>query len=392
MDHEITPEERAEALRILADDNGGAGLDNHTRAYFRFVAHDVPGVHPVRNETGGISGYRRDAVTADIERFAAREAEHLALAQSATAPEMAGAHEAVAQNYRMARLTREVDARYDAQTYLVAATGWENLMTDPGHRAVYTGKSQGMWPRERAQKDAAETEEATARLLAVAQRSLDKRLLREATAGEAAAMTDAELDAAVKATAQDDTTRFLVLVHERDKRSETVRKAKSKAQRSPASDDPWTAAEERMLSATAAQTAGMDLGQLQGYRDAFKSSTLSGRTRMDQLKYESVIRELALRESAVVAARELLDRLPGFRRDSGGFGALADQGRGPVMDASSLRRVHRMSLPELEAEYATARSAGDLVPLARGQKTAIYNYLRALRDRIRAVKELGAEQ
>jgi len=382
MDSEITVAERAEALRILEMDNEGAGMDNHTRAYFGFVAYDVPGVHPVRSVTGGIIGYRRDSVTADIDRFTAKEAEHLAAAERADGAEMRGAHEAVAQNYRLARLTREVDARYDAQTYLVAAQGWENLMTDQGHRAVYTGKSQGLWPRERAQRDAAETEEAAARLLAVARQNRDKRLLREATAKDAAAMTDTELDAAVKATAADDTTRFLVLVHERDKRSAVVRRAKSKAQRTPASTDPWTAAEERMMAATAAQTAGMDLGQLQGYRDAFAPSNLSGRTRMDQLKYESIIRELDRREAARVAAQELLTSLPVLRKDSGSFGPMRDQGSQWAMDPADRRRLGRLDLAALVALKDSVTAALDAGQPTREQRTAVSRYLRAVRDRI----------
>lgn len=58
----------------------------------------------------------------------------------------------------------------------------------------------------------------------------------------------------------------------------------------------FTEEEERTLAATAPQTARMNLGQLQGYRDAYKPGTLTtGRTRGDDLRYEAIRRELARR-------------------------------------------------------------------------------------------------
>lgn len=57
----------------------------------------------------------------------------------------------------------------------------------------------------------------------------------------------------------------------------------------------FTEAEERILAATAPNTAKLNLGQLQGYRDAYKPSNFYGRTREDDLSYEAILRELARR-------------------------------------------------------------------------------------------------
>jgi hypothetical protein len=57
----------------------------------------------------------------------------------------------------------------------------------------------------------------------------------------------------------------------------------------------FTAEEEAILAATAPQTARMNLGQLQGYRDAYAPSNFHGRTRQDELSYEAICRELAKR-------------------------------------------------------------------------------------------------
>lgn len=58
----------------------------------------------------------------------------------------------------------------------------------------------------------------------------------------------------------------------------------------------FTEDEERILAATAKNTARMNLGQLHGYRDAYKPGTLTtGRTREDDLCYEAILRELGRR-------------------------------------------------------------------------------------------------
>lgn len=57
----------------------------------------------------------------------------------------------------------------------------------------------------------------------------------------------------------------------------------------------FTEDEERLLAATAKNTAKLNLGQLQGYRDAYRPSNFSGRTREDDLAYEAILRELARR-------------------------------------------------------------------------------------------------
>ncbi|MFH8805260.1 hypothetical protein ACH4F6_37920 [Streptomyces sp. NPDC017936] len=60
-------------------------------------------------------------------------------------------------------------------------------------------------------------------------------------------------------------------------------------------DPEFTEDEERLLAATAKNTARLNLGQLQGYRDAYAPSNLAGRTREDELSYEAILRELARR-------------------------------------------------------------------------------------------------
>ena len=57
----------------------------------------------------------------------------------------------------------------------------------------------------------------------------------------------------------------------------------------------FTEAEERILAATAKNTARMNLGQLQGYRDAYAPSNFHGRTRQDDLCSEAILRELTRR-------------------------------------------------------------------------------------------------
>ncbi|QDN64469.1 hypothetical protein [Streptomyces sp. S1D4-14] len=62
-----------------------------------------------------------------------------------------------------------------------------------------------------------------------------------------------------------------------------------------ATEPQFTEDEERILAATAKNTARLNLGQLQGYRDAYKPSNFAGRTREDDLCYEAIRRELARR-------------------------------------------------------------------------------------------------
>lgn len=62
-----------------------------------------------------------------------------------------------------------------------------------------------------------------------------------------------------------------------------------------ATEPQFTEEEERILAATAPNTARLNLGQLQGYRDAYAPSNFHGRTREDDLCYEAIRRELARR-------------------------------------------------------------------------------------------------
>lgn len=283
----VTAAEQAEARRILETDRE---LNVHERSYFGMVANWPADAVPVRSETGGILGYTLQSVTVEIERLMDEERGYLDLAQSADSPEMEGAYRAVAQNYRLARMTRETDQAYTAQTFRLDAKGWENLM--PGAlSAVYMGKSQGMWPHQRAEKDAVEVDAAADRLLEVARKNLAERKHREELTERAKTMTDAELADAVTAakglsTAASD---FLILVRERDGRNEKTRKARNKALKAPASGAPWTDDEERMLKATEQQTRGMDDAKLR----AFHARPYS--TRHQELQREAVRRELERR-------------------------------------------------------------------------------------------------
>lgn len=283
----VTAAEQAEARRVLETDRE---LNVHERSYYGMVANWPADAVPVRSETGGILGYTRQSVTVEIERLTDEERGYLDLAQSADSPEMEGAYRAVAQNYRLARMVRETDQAYTAQTFKIAAKGWENLMPDALH-LVYMGKSQGMWPHQRAEKDAAEVEAATDRLLTLARTNLAKRLAREELTERAKTMTDAELDAAVEQEKgkTGDSTAFLVLIRERDGRREKNRKARNKALKAPASGEPWTEAEERMLAATASQTKAMDDDKLR----AFHARPYS--TRLQELQREAVRREMERR-------------------------------------------------------------------------------------------------
>jgi hypothetical protein len=277
----ITEQERDEARQILDTDNGGAGLDNRGRGYFNMVANWPADAVPVRSETGGIVGYTLQSVTVEIERLMDEERGHLDLADAATEPELAGAHRAIAQNYRLARMTRETDQAYTAQTFKLAAVGWENLMPET-LRLVYMGKSQGLWPRQRAEKDAAELETTNDWLLVKAQKEVTERKHREELAVRAKTMTDAELGDAISASKTASTGDSLILIRERDARQKATRKALN----AKASGAAWTDAEERMLKATEKQTAGMDDAKLR----EFYARPYS--TRRQELQREAVRREM----------------------------------------------------------------------------------------------------
>lgn len=283
----VTAAEQAEARRVLDTDRE---LNVHERSYFGMVADWPADAIPVRSETGGILGYTLQSVTAEIERLMDEERGYLDLAQSADSPEMEGAYRAVAQNYRLARMVRETDQAYTAQTFKLAAKGWENLMPD-ALRLVYMGKSQGMWPHQRAEKDAAEADVCAARLLEQGMRAMGERKRREALTERAKTMADAELDEAIAAEKgkTGDAAAFLILVRERDGRREKLRRARDKALKAPASGAPWTDAEERMLKATEQQTRGMDDAKLRDFHARPYS------TRHQELQREAVRREMERR-------------------------------------------------------------------------------------------------
>ncbi|WP_186783707.1 hypothetical protein [Streptomyces sp. CBG33] len=65
-----------------------------------------------------------------------------------------------------------------------------------------------------------------------------------------------------------------------------------------AEESMFTAEEEALLARTAPNTARLNMGQLQGYRDAYAPSNFYGRTREDELSYEAILRELERRGCA----------------------------------------------------------------------------------------------
>jgi len=287
MDQPITDEERAWAQGVL---DAGDDTNVHLLSYCRFLTNPAPGTTPVRNDRGGITGYADQAVTDEIARLRAKEAEHLAAAEAVAEPELKGGHNAVAQNYRLARMTRETDAAYAAQTFELDAVDWYRLCPEE-LRQAYTGKSQGMWPHQRAGKDDQEIYTYEKQLMALVHKDLSKRKLKEDTAARAKTLTDGELAAEITRSEELDTIVFLALVKERDARTKRARAARTRSQNKPASPAPFTEDEELLLASTAAQTAKMTLAELRKHRTAFAD----GSTRGDQLKYVAVVRELTRR-------------------------------------------------------------------------------------------------
>jgi hypothetical protein len=150
---------------------------------------------------------------------------------------------------------------------------------------------------------------------------------------------------------------------------------------SPASDAPWTPEEEAVLAASVTQTRATQIGRLEALHSAYAQSTLAGRTRGEQLRYEALDRELKLR--AELLAR-LMEILPTFRRDSGSFGAMRDQGGRECPDARNALRLRRMDLDALRAERDLVRGSSEYCNLTREVRTRAYNhssYLRRLIER-----------
>lgn len=175
-----------------------------------------------------------------------------------------------------------------------------------------------------------------------------------------------------------------------------IREAMENARTAPASDAPWTAEEEHVLAATAANTAKMDIGKVQAYAEAYAPTNLAGRTRMDQLHFEAITRELARRDDlAERALAELEKRVPTFRRGSVGYGLKMHEGM--IMDSRGASKLRRMTLEELETELNTvvglmrgvSDECGKLVP--RDMRSRAFEYTHDLRGRI-ADKRKAARQ
>lgn len=278
----VTEEERSWAQKILYE-----GVDSNAQllSYCRFLVSPGEGCTPVRNERGGIVGYARQETAEAIEGLASSEAVHAGLAASSSEPEMRGAHQAVAQNYRLARMVRETDAAYAAQTFELSATGWWELAPED-LKSAYTGVSA----HQRAEKDALEADACRDRLLGLGRKALAARLRKEEVIKTAKTATGEELETWIKeASSSADDVAFLVLIRERDARSKRIRAARKRSQKAPASDTPFTEDEEKLVSNTAAQTEKMDERKLSELRD------VPVVTRGDQLRHEAVTRELSRR-------------------------------------------------------------------------------------------------
>jgi hypothetical protein len=285
LDAAITDEERAWAQNVLDE---GVDTNVDLLSYCRFVIGPAEGASPVRNERGGIVGYSLRETAEEIGRLSAKEAGHLTAAESSTDPEIEGAHRAAAQAYRLARLVRETDAAYAAQSFELGAVGWENLMS-PALSLVYMGKSQGMWPHQRAEKDAQEADACADRLMELGRKALADRRHRENVTRLAKNATDTELAEEIGKAKDSDTAAFLILIKERGVRDRKLQASRTKSQKAPASDAPFTEDEEKLLCNTARQTKEMHVDKLTQLRG------VPVVTRGDQLKHEAVHREMIRR-------------------------------------------------------------------------------------------------
>jgi hypothetical protein len=150
---------------------------------------------------------------------------------------------------------------------------------------------------------------------------------------------------------------------------------------SPASDAPWTDAEEAMIAASVRSLDDLQIGRLEALHEAYRPTGVAGRTRGDQLRYEALDRNLAMRTEL---RDRLLKILPTFHRDSGSFGALRDQGGRECPDDRNTLRLRRMDLDALRAEFRLVQGAVKYCNLTRETRTRAYHhtsYLRRLIER-----------
>ena len=155
---------------------------------------------------------------------------------------------------------------------------------------------------------------------------------------------------------------------------------------SPASAAPWTPEEETLLTASVEQIRELPVGKLEALREAYRPTSLAGRTRGDQLRYEALDRELRLRTDLHDL---MMKTLPKYRNGSGFGAAMRDQGAamGPQMDDSSALRLRRMDLDALRLEQRRVRAVAEYCNVTREVRTRLYNYSTDLRRRIERLEK-----
>lgn len=143
--------------------------------------------------------------------------------------------------------------------------------------------------------------------------------------------------------------------------------------------DGFTAEEERTLEATKAQTAKMNMGQLQAFEEAYRpgSSTSTGRTRTDDLKHEAVRREIERRHDTV---RRGMDEVRKLNRGARG-GSFMMGTRNEGVEGMRLRRMSDEKVNRnLQLVTALAKAVDEYgTPMSRPDQSLIYDVLSALR-------------
>ncbi|GGV68855.1 hypothetical protein GCM10010294_25020 [Streptomyces griseoloalbus] len=141
----------------------------------------------------------------------------------------------------------------------------------------------------------------------------------------------------------------------------------------------FTAEEERTLEATKAQTAKMNMGQLQAFEEAYRpgSSTSTGRTRADDLRHEAVRREIERRHAAVQKGMDEVRKLNrGAHQGSFMMGQRPEGVEGMRLRRMSDENVNR----NLQLVLALTRAVEENgTPMSRPDKSLLYDVASALR-------------
>jgi hypothetical protein len=153
-------------------------------------------------------------------------------------------------------------------------------------------------------------------------------------------------------------------------------RAKEEDQNTPSG---FTAEEEQTLEAAKAQTAKMDMGQLQEFEAAYRpgSNTSAGRTRADDLRHEAVRREIERRHDLVQKGMDEVRKL-NRGADQGSF----MMGRRP--EGVDGMRLRRMSDEKVNQNLALVLSLSRAVEdngtrISRTDNALLYGVASALR-------------